>query len=147
MRAPNTLNIVRIAGTGWMMMGAKTDVYERSLVAGVETVQVIGFQAIGGSATLTPEDFPNGSAIWTAVISTTTAIDAAEVRLFNLTLGATVAGSVLSTTALTPTVVSAPVTLAAGANVYEAQLRLQTTGAPNVATCRQAQVAINWLQP
>jgi len=147
MRAPNTADLVYLGGSAWAILGAKSDVYERSLVAGIETVGVIGFQAIGGSAVLDPANFPNGTTDWTATISTTSGLDAAEIRLYNLTLGSAVAGSTLATAALTPTVVSASVTLATGANVYEAQLRLQTTGAPNQATCRQAQVAINWLQP
>ena len=147
MRAPNTLDIVRIGATEWFMTGAKTDVYERSLVAGVETVGVTGFQAIGGTVALNPSDFPNGTITWKAVISTTNAADAAEIRLYNLTLGAAVSGSTLSTTSLTPVEVDSSVTLASGSNLYEAQLRLQTTGVPNQATCSQAQVAIAWLQP
>lgn len=147
MRAPNTLDLVRIGATEWFMVGAKTDTYERSLVAGIETVGVTGFQAIGGTVALNPDDFLNGSATWKAVISTTDGADAAEIRLYNLTLGTAVAGSTLSTTALTPTEVSAGVTLASGSNLYEAQLRLQTTGSPNQATCVQAQVAIDWMQP
>jgi hypothetical protein len=147
MRAPNTLDIVRVAGSAWFMIGAKSDTYERSLVAGIETVGVTGFQAIGGTVFLNPRDFPNGTATWKAAISTTNAADAAEIRLYNLTLGSAVGGSTLSTTALTPTVVSSSVTLATGDNLYEAQLRLQTTGSPNQASCRQAQVAIDWVQP
>lgn len=147
MWVPNTAVLVYLGGTEWTLLGAKTDRYERSLVAGVETVSVIGYQAIGGSAVITPENYPNGTATWTATISTTTALDAARIRLFNLTLGSVVAGSELSTTSITPAVVSAGVTLAPGPNVYEAQLQLVTTGSPNQATCAQAQVAIDWLQP
>lgn len=147
MRAPNTADLVYLGGSAWGILGAKSDVYERSLVAGIETAGNTGFQAIGGSAMLDPANFSNGSTTWSSVISTTNAADAAEVRLYNLTLGSVVAGSVLSTTSLTPAVVSGAVTLAPGPNLYEAQLRLQTTGAPNQATCRQAQVTINWLQP
>jgi hypothetical protein len=148
LKAPNCVVIVYLGGTAWMTVGSKFDTYERSIVAGEESVDVTGFQTIGASALLDPADFPNTSATrWSAVIETTSVADAAEVRLFNVTLGTPVAGSTLSTTSITPAVVSSTITLDTGPNLYEAQMRLATTGAPNVATCRQAQVAIDWYQP
>lgn len=149
MKSPNTAVLVYLGGTEWMMLGAKYDIYERSIVAGEESVELTGFQSVGSSCLVDPANFPNsdGLATWMAVIETTDALDAAEVRLFNLTLGSAVAGSTLSTTSLSPAVVSSTVTLASGPNLYEAQLRLATTGTPNQATCRQAQLAITWLQP
>jgi hypothetical protein len=149
MKVPNSAVFVYLGGTDWLMLGAKYDVYERSIVAGEESVSVTGFESIGASALIDPSNFPNsnGQATWTAVIETSDILDSAEIRLFNVTLGAPVAGSTLSAASLTPTVVTSTVTLASGPNLYEAQLRLATTGAPNQATCRQAQLAINWFQP
>lgn len=148
MRYPCGGEFVYRGGTEWFMPNASYDYYERSLVAGVENVQVTGFQSVGSSILLDPADFPNGTFDWRAVIETTDGADAAEIRLFNTTLGSAVAGTTLSTTSLTPTSVAATgITLASGLNLYEAQLRLQTTGLPNVATCRQAQIVANWLQP
>jgi len=72
----------------------------------------------------------------------------AVVVLGLVTAAAVVASSTLSTTSLIPVLVSALVTLpVSGANLYEAQLRLQTTGTPNRATCKQAQLIVDWLQP
>jgi len=136
-----------LGSNAWAALSAKADRYERTLVAGVETVGVVGFQAVGGTVSVTPENYPNGTTLWQATVSTTNAADAVEIQLFNLTLGSLVVGSLLTTTSIIPVVVSNTVTLAPGANVYEAQMRLQTTGAPNQATCLQAQIAINWLQP
>lgn len=149
MKSPNSAVFVYTGGTSWVMLGAKYDIYERSIVAGEESVDVIGFQSVGTSCLIDPASFPNcnSSATWAVVIETTDALDSAEIRLFNVTLGSAVAGSTLTTANLTPTVLSSTVTLASGPNLYEAQLRLATTGAPNQATCRQAQLAISWLQP
>jgi hypothetical protein len=131
------------------MLGVKFDTYERSITAGVEsTSQQTGFSSIGAAISLAPEDFVNsgGTATFEAVIETTNAADSAEIRLFNITTESVVSGSVLSTANLIPTLVSASVTLASGVNLYEAQLRLQTTGSPNIATCKQAQLKIDWFQ-
>lgn len=148
LKAPNVLDVVYLGGNNWVMLGAKYDYYERSLVAGVENVQTTGFQSVGTSILLDPDDFPNGTFDWRVVIETTDALDAAEILLYNVTQGSAVAGTTLSTTNLTPTALSVSgITLHADPSLYEAQLRLQTTGSPNVATCRQAQIVCNWLQP
>lgn len=116
--------------------------FERTLLAGVQTTDTTGFVSIGG-ITLNPADFRILTGVtWGVVLETTNAADAAEVRLWNVTTSAVISGSVLSTTSLTPVTLSASVTLTAGANIYEAQLRLQTTGSPNQATCKQAQLIL-----
>jgi hypothetical protein len=148
MRYPAGGSFVWKSGIDWFMPNASYDRYERNLVAGVENVQVVGFQSVGSSVLLDPADFPNGTFDWRAVIETTDAADAAEIRLYNVTLGAAVAGTTKTTTSLTPVVVEqAGITLATGPNLYSVQLRLQTTGSPNVATCRQAQILAKWFQP
>ncbi len=147
-KPPNTAVLVYLGGTEWTLVGAKYDRYERNLVAGVENVQVIGFQSIGSSALLDPADFPNSVFDWRVVIETTDGLDAAEIRLFNVTLGSAVAGTTLSTVNLIPThLQTLGITLELGPNLYSAQLWLQTTGSPNVATCRQAQILAKWMQP
>jgi hypothetical protein len=138
---------VYTGGTTWVMLGAKRDRYERSIVASLESTEQTGFTAIG-STVIDLADFVNVSLVtWQAIIETTNAADAAEIRLFNVTTSTTVASSTLNTVSLSPVLVSANVTLAAGANLYEAQLRLTTTGTPNRATCKQAQLIVSWLQP
>jgi hypothetical protein len=143
-----TGEFVFLGSISWLMLGVKYESYERSITAGVESTQQTGFSSIGTAIPLNPADFVNsgGTASFKAVLETTDAADAAEIRLFNLTTLSAVVGSVLSTTSLTPVLVSASVTLASGVNLYEAQLRLQTTGSPNRATCKQAQLEISWFQ-
>lgn len=138
---------VFLGSSTWAMLGAKFDKYERTIVAAAEDTDLTGFVSIG-STVINPADYPNTtSVLWQAIIETTLGADPAEIRLYNVTTAAVVGSSTLSTASLTPVVVSANVTLAAGANLYEAQLRLQTTGSPNRATCKQAQIIINWMQP
>lgn len=145
---PNIGDFIYVGGTEWRVVGAKYDRYERTLVAGVENVQLTGFQAIGSSIRLDPDDLVNATFDWTVVLETTDGLDAAEIRLYNVTLGTAVSGTTLSTTNLVATeLTAAGITLASGPNLYEAQMRLQTTGSPNVATCRQAQIVGHWFQP
>lgn len=137
---------VAISGNNWRMLGNKADIYERTIVGGLETTDQTGWVVVG-STFLDPADFVNTtSTLFEAVLETTDAADAAEIRLYNTTTDTVVASSTLSTTNLFPTLVSASITLAAGTNLYEAQLRLATTGNPNRASCKQAQIKINWLQ-
>lgn len=136
------------SGNTWRTVGTKSDLYERTLVGGVESTQQTSFVTVG-TTYLDLSNFVNiQSATFQVVIETTDAADAAEIQLFNVTTGAVVASSILQSTSLTPEAVSATVTgsLAAGANIYEAQLRLATTGSPNRATCKQAQILIDWVQ-
>ncbi len=134
-------------GTNWTAFGSTRDVYERTLVGGVEDTDSTGFQTIGSTA-IDTGSYPNTLSVsWQALIETTSALDAVEIRLYNVTTAAVIAGSVLSSTSLTPVLVSASISLTSGLNIYEAQLRLQSTGTPNRATCKQAQVVISWLQP
>lgn len=136
-----------LGGLDWIMLGHKTDRYERTLVGGVEDTDQTGFVSIG-STVLDIANFTNVATVtWQAVLETTNAADAAEIRLFDVTGAAIVGASTLSTVSLTPVLVSATITLPPGSNLYEVQLRLQTTGTPNRATCKQAQLIIDWLQP
>lgn len=131
----------------WSVIDASLDRYERSVVASAESTDQLGFVAIGATA-IDPSDYPNlSNVIWQALIETSNAADSAEIRLFNVTTASVVASTTLSTTSLTPVLVQfSGVTLASGVNIYEAQLRLTTTGSPNRATCKQAQLILEWFQ-
>lgn len=137
---------VYMGSSNYVVVDASLDRYERSVVASTEDTDQTGFVTIGATY-VDLGDFPNLNGVtWRAIIETTNASDAAEIRLFNVTTASVVASSTLSTTSITPVLVSSAVTLAAGANLYEAQLRLQTTGAPNRAACKQAQLILEWFQ-
>lgn len=136
------------SGDNWRVIGTKKDIYERTIVGGVESTDQTSFVTVG-TTHLDLDNFVNIQEIsFQAVIETTNAADAAEVRLFNVTTATVVASSTLQSTSLTPELVTADITgnLASGSNIYEAQLRLASTGAPNRATCKQAQILIDWVQ-
>lgn len=146
LRPGMTAEIVFINGSDYIAADASLDRYERSVVANTADTDQTGFVTIGATY-IDTGDFVNLNGVtWEAIIETTNAADAAEIRLYNVTTAAVVASSTLSTTNLTPTLVSAAITLDSGPNLYEAQLRLQTTGAPNRATCKQARVILEWFQ-
>jgi len=141
-----TVEFVYTGSSNYLVADASFDRYERSIVASTEDTDLVGFTAIGATY-LDPANFPNLVGVtWQAIIETTNAADAAEIRLYNVTDALVVGSSTLSTVALIPTLVSAAITLAAGAKLYEAQLRLATTGTPNRATCKQAQIILEWFQ-
>lgn len=140
---------VCLGSNNWRVLSARPDLYERSIVSGVESTDQTGFVSIG-LAYLDLGSFLNIQTItFQAVLETTDVADAAEIRLFNITTAAVVASSTLQSTSLTPALVTADLTssLAVGANLYEAQLRLVSTGSPNRASCKQAQLLIDWVQP
>jgi len=155
----NTLSTLKMLGGGsvdlvhrgsnvWSVIGGKYNIYERTIVGGVQNTDLTGWTAIG-AATFNPSDLLNysgGLVPFLAICHTTDAADAAEIRLFNITTASAVVGSNLVFTETIPTQKSANLTLPAGANMYEAQLRLQTTGSPNRAFCSQAQFIIDWFQ-
>ena len=141
-----TVEFVYTGSNNYLVADASFDRYERTVVASAEDTDATGFVTIGATY-LNPANFPNLVGVtWQAILETTDGGDAAEARLFNVTTATVVASSVVSTTSLTPVVVSAAITLTAGNNLYEAQLRLQTTGSPNRATCKQAQLILEWFQ-
>jgi hypothetical protein len=105
------------------------------------------FAAIGSFA-LDPSDFP-GTYTFESVLEVTDTYTA-EVRLYDVTAAAAVAGSTLSSTSDTPEIVSASVTPASGARVYEVQLRVTATGGTAVckfATLRVGQFASLTISP
>lgn len=132
----------------WLPLGVKTDFYERTLVGGVESTQQTSFVDIG-TTTLDLSNFVNIQKVtFQAVVETTSVLDPVEVRLYNVTTSTVVASSTIQSTSLVPASVSADVTgsFPAGLNVYVAQLRLTNTGSPERATCKQAQLVVDWVQ-
>jgi len=115
----------------------------RTLVSGSQNVELTTFQTIGGIELLTAESALMLSSKFRVLAFTTSAADACEVRLFNLTTAAVVASSTLSFTNTTPAELNVDVTLPTGDNVYLVQMRLATTGIPNQAFCLNAQLVAN----
>lgn len=140
---------VHQAGNLWWPLGRKTDFYERTLVGSIaETDQILGYKVVG-SAYIGLASFVNVKSItFEAIIETSDGADAVEVRLFNATTAAAVAGTTQQSVSLVADVITADVTAAIpeGPNLYEVHLRLVTTGAPNVATCSGARLIIEWEQ-
>jgi hypothetical protein len=126
---------VYLGGVDWLLLGSKREIYEQSILAGVTSTDSVGFVTVG-AISITPANYPNlDSVTWEAIVETTNAYDTAEVRLFNVTTGSQVAGTVLSTASLTPALLTSSITLASGANTYEAQVRLTTDFWKTVTGC------------
>ncbi|APR86763.1 hypothetical protein A7982_12112 [Minicystis rosea] len=110
------------------------------LVAGLVSVATATFTVIG-RAQLDPTRFPEGTAFTLRAIIEATPGQTAELRLYNVTDGAAVTGSTLSTSSTTPTLVSAAVSLPSALKIYEVQLRMTSTLAPSGrATCSRVEI-------
>jgi hypothetical protein len=113
-------------------------------VAGVQSNSTDTFARIG-TLRVDPSIFPASQQItWQATFDTTDPGNAAEVRLYNVTDVAVVAGSTFSTISTTADTQSAVVTLPASSKEYEVQLRLTTTDLAERATCTEARLVIAW---
>ena len=110
-----------------------------------QSTQLTGFATLSAFE-FDPADFTGSSLIeFRAIIETTNAADGAEIRLFNTNTLTAVTNSTLSTTNTTATLVTADLTsdMAGSSTIYEVQLRLQTTGAPNTALCKRAELRVS----
>lgn len=133
-------------GSSWIVLGAKQNVYERTILGGLASTDQTGYVALG-TVDFDPSVFVNIRSItFQAIVETTDSLSPAEVRLYNYTAASQVAGSVLQTTSLGPALVSASVTLPAGSNIYEAQLRLTGAGTSDRVSCKQARLLVDWVQ-
>jgi hypothetical protein len=139
--------LVHKGSNDWAILGGKHDFYERSIVIGVQSTDLTTWTRIG-SVIVDPATLinVNPDVIWGAVAETTDAADPAQVRLFNVTTSSVVAGSTLNFSSTTSSMQQTFIALAAGNNIYEAQLRLTVTGSPNRAICTQAQIIIAWFE-
>lgn len=80
-----------------------------------------------------------------SALLTATAGKTAECQLYNMTDGAIVVGSVLSSSSLSPDFQSAVITLASGAKDYLVQLRMTTaSGGTDQVTCSSAMLTLTW---
>ena len=130
---------VHVGSNAWVARGGQHLSLERTLVGGAASTDLTTWVMIG-AISIDPADFLNisNTASWRVAAFTTDAADPTEVRLFNVTAASVVAGSTLNFDNLLPIQKTASISLVAGANVYEAQMRLSVTGSPNLAVCTQA---------
>ncbi len=111
--------------------GVPSNTSEKALVAGNQNTDQLTFQSIGGIKLTATEATSLAACVFRVVAFATSAADACEVRLFNVTDAAVVASSTLSFTNTTSAELTAAIAIPAGAKVYEVQMRLATTGSPN----------------
>jgi hypothetical protein len=121
-------------------------------VGGLQTNDTSTFSGVGGIFFDPTLIYGSGTGFtrtikFRAIIETNNILLPTEVRLFNITDAAVVAGSTLSTTSLTPSgVTSAALTLPATQKVYEVQIRLVGVPAPaDLAACKLAELAVTWV--
>jgi len=141
----STATFTYISGT-WYAQGIRRDIYERTIVGGLESTQEVGFTSVG-TTHLDLGDLVNVTRVqFQAIIETSGSSDPAEIRLFNITTGSLVANSLLSTTGTLATLVSTDIVLPGGLNIYEAQLRVGVASTTSRVSCKQAQLLIDWVQ-
>ncbi len=87
-----------------------------------------------------------------AIVESTSGVTA-EIRLYNITDGVTVTGSTLSSSANSPTKISAILTVGSspnlvnGSRLYEAQFRISSPSGPAItdrANCKLSQLSVSW---
>lgn len=115
-------------------------------VSGKFTVLGVGSNVFtnAGNVQVNAGDFTIESCTFECVLEATPG-ETAEVRLYNLTDGGVVSGSLLSTSANTPTYQSASITIS-GDKLYEVQIRI-TSGSPGSddgASCTNAKIRIKY---
>jgi hypothetical protein len=106
-----------------------------NLVSSIFDTQLTTFTTVS-SVPIDGSNFVNGSTVqFECVLETDNVADAAEVRLYNRTAGLPVVAINIALTS--PTILTAPLTIGTdipnSPNIYEVQVRLVTTGAPNTA--------------
>jgi hypothetical protein len=145
---------VAFDGTNWDVLDVgRTDPLtvatsiELPLVAGVQVNSTTTYQRIGNRQ-INPTVYPaNAQATFNAVLVTTSASVAAVIQLYNVTDGNVVTSSPtfpLSSSALTPTLVTATLTLPSASKLYEVQLKMGSVSGSNAVTCSYASVVITW---
>jgi hypothetical protein len=142
--------ICRFDGVDWVLTSV-TLVAAQALVRSEEFLGVAGvannsegtFARIG-TLRIDPSQFPTAQARFEASFETSDAGNDAEVRLYNVTDVAAVAGSTFSTSSTTLVTQGATVTLPGTLKDYEVQLRLSSTDVAERATCTKARVTLTW---
>lgn len=115
-----------------------------TILAALGTAEDTGFTVLSAFEFDTSDYDGYTSIIFNALIETSNVADAAEIRIFNLTDQYILGTSILSTSSVDTFAVSADITedIGPGNNTYELQLRLTTTGSPNIAICKGANLVI-----
>src|SRR5690606_25765446 len=116
-----------------------------SIASVTQSANTIGFEVISAFE-FDKGNYPSiASVTFRSILNTTNALDPAEIRIFNVTTASVVSSSVLSTSSTTSALVSSNITadMADGSNIYEVQLRLQSTtsGSPE-AFCKRAELIL-----
>lgn len=115
-----------------------------TITSTTQTAQTTGWQVLSAFE-FNPLDYDGYTTIeFRALIETTNASDAVEIRLFNIDTASVVVGSTLSTANTTTTLASADITnqIDTSSSIYEVQLRLANTGSPNSALCKRAEIRV-----
>lgn len=126
-------------------------------ISGSQETNSSGFTAIG-TAIFDPSILWSGNTKVTrgikfqAVLEATSGVTA-EIQLYNISAGAAVTSSALSTSANIPTIVEGTLTIGASPNIpnsqqiYEVQLRISAPGSPapsDRAICKLGQLIVTW---
>jgi hypothetical protein len=109
-----------------------------------QTVQTTGWVALS-SFEFDPFDYDGYASIeFRALIETTSAADAVEIRIYNVDTASVVAGTTLTTTNTSVTLVSVDITneIDVESSIYEVQLRLATGPNSNTAICKRAEIRV-----
>ncbi len=116
-----------------------------------EFLAVVGTQATGlnvfsrvGTVMATPSEHMTGEFKFQAILETTVG-QTTECQLYNVTDGAAVSGSLLTTSSTTPDFQEAVVTLPSGQKLYEVQVRLGSVpGGSDRAAVTNAKLLLTW---
>ncbi|HVI42662.1 MAG TPA: hypothetical protein VM577_18580 [Anaerovoracaceae bacterium] len=119
---------------------------------GVSTFTGIGVSSFDPSAIFSTNGKVTRTIKYVVVLEGSTGVTA-EIQLYNLSAGAIVTGSLLSTSNNSPTLLSGTLTVGASPNVpnsaqlYEVQLRISSPSSPAVsdrAICKMAYIQVTW---
>jgi hypothetical protein len=116
-------------------------------VSGYQDTQADSWEEVGGLI-FNPLEFVGSTFEFEALIQTTIIAKAANIRLYNITDGAVVTDSVLSSTSLVPDLVSvvltAPDDLPNGEKIYAVQVKMSIAGGPNErCICKAAHIKVS----
>lgn len=116
-------------------------------VSGYQDTQADSWEEVGGLI-FNPIEFVGATFEFEALLQTTIIAKAANIRLYNITDGAEVTDSVLTSTSLTPELVSAvltaPADLPNSEKIYAVQVKMSIAGGPNErCICKAAHIKVS----
>lgn len=135
-----SLRLVRTGATSWRLL-EETSTDEFVPIMGAEfSTDLLGYQRVAATVLDTDRFPPNAVYVLEMVLEVNNVARTAQARLWNVTLGAEVA--TLTSTSLTPETKSVDLEkttdLAAGSNIYEAQLKMDGGALPDTVTMSSA---------